>query len=280
MAIINMARGGQPDFKGWMCAGQWPEYGAPYDAQHLPDTPPYDSHADAAHGQGYLNLHFPLVPHLAETRAHAWMQHALKGITKVGDVFLTNWVPLRSYIESVFMEVSRTDKLLDGVYIKPVAYRMKWNFQTEEYVLDEIPEFADDMAAVGLTQLPLGTPADGDTRYGMARLLSGNVSATTQTAKSVATVDFANDKVTTKDVVTGVEVSSSASMPYTYGHNLVKTDDTGKAIAGYDDKYGAVLIGFKVVAGADDKIAQIWNSNIAVYLSMKCLTFEGSSQIG
>lgn len=280
MAIINMARGGQPDFKGWMCAGQWPEYGAPYDAQHLPDTPPYDSHADAAHGQGYLNLHFPLVPHLAETRAHAWMQHALKGITKVGDVFLTNWVPLRSYIESVFMEVSRTDKLLDGVYIKPVAYRMKWNFQTEDYVLDEIPEFADDMAAVGLTQLPLGTPADGDVRYGMARLLSGNVSATTQTAKSVASVDFANDKVTTKDVVTGVEVSSAASMPYTYGHNLVKTDDTGKAIAGYDDKYGAVLIGFKVVAGADDKIAQIWNSNIAVYLSMKCLTFEGSSQIG
>ena len=96
----------------------------------------------------------------------------------------------------------------------------------------------------------------------------------------MATVDFANDKVTTKDVVTGVEVSSSASMPYTYGHNLVKTDDTGKAIAGYDDKYGAVLIGFKVVAGANDKIAQIWNSNIAVYLSMKCLTFEGSSQIG
>lgn len=280
MALINMARGGQPDFKPLFCNGQWSEYGPPYDAQHLPDTPPYDSHADAAHGQGYLNLHFPLVPHLAETRAHAWMQHALKGVTKVGDVFFTNWVPLRSYIDSVFVEVSRTDKMLDGVYIKPVAYRMKWNFQTEDWEASEITEFADDMAAVGVTQLPLGTPAEGDVRYGMMRPAGSKPSVTTTTVKAVATVDFANDRVTTKDAVAGVTADAVVVMPYTYGHNLTKNDDTGKPVAGYDDFYGAVLVGFKVVAGSDDKIAKIWNSNIAVYLSMKCLTFEGSSQIG
>ena len=27
MANVLIARGGEPDFKGWMCDGQWAEYG-------------------------------------------------------------------------------------------------------------------------------------------------------------------------------------------------------------------------------------------------------------
>lgn len=32
MAVINLARGGMPDFKGWFCDGQSAEFTPPYDA--------------------------------------------------------------------------------------------------------------------------------------------------------------------------------------------------------------------------------------------------------
>lgn len=96
MANINMFRGGTPDFKGWFCRGDWPEFKPPFSAPHAAFTPPYDSHADAAYGQGYLNLHFPLVPNLADTYGHNWMRTALKKVSAIGDTIMLNWVPLRS----------------------------------------------------------------------------------------------------------------------------------------------------------------------------------------
>lgn len=241
---ILLARGGTPDFKGWFCEGQYPEFTPPFDAPHMPATPPFDSHADAAYGQGYLNLHFPLVPNLNDTRAHVWMQHALKKVKNVNDIILLNWVPLRSYLDSYYIEVSRTDANLDGVYIKPVALRAVYNFTTEEWDYVPVTDFDDEMNAAGITQFPLGTPDDGDALYGMARLsLDGT------------------------------------KLPSTFGHNLVKRDDTGKPVSGLDDYYGAVLLGLEIAEGDADKIANIWRSNIAVYVTMKLLAFEGASQI-
>lgn len=244
MANILMFRGGTPDFKGWFCAGQWPEFRLPVDVPHMPATPPFDSHADAAYGQGYLNLHFPLVPNLDDTRAHIWMQHALKGLKAVNDVALLNWIPLRSYVDSVFIEVTKVDSILDGVYFKPVAYRAAYNFTTEEVDYTPIADFDNEMTAAGIIQFPLGTPAGGDKQYGMALLNQDRT-----------------------------------KLPYTYGHNLVERDATGKPTGGLDANYGAVLLGIQIVQGDPDKIAQIWRSNIAVYFSAKLLAFEGASQI-
>ena len=174
MAITNLFRGGMPDFKGWFCDGQFAEFTPPFDAPHAKFTPPFDSHADAAHGQGYLNLHFPLVPNLNDTVGHRWMQYALKNLKAEGDVILTNWVPLRSYVDSVYYEANLFDQNLAGVYAKPVAYRVAWDFTNEEWTYTEITAFASMLSSAGIEKFPLGTPASGDKIYGMARLIGAS----------------------------------------------------------------------------------------------------------
>jgi hypothetical protein len=245
MAIVNIARGGTPDFKGFMCEGQYAEFTPPYTSPHMPSTPPYDSQADAAFGQGYLNMDFPLVPNLGGTTGHQWMQNALKKIRNQNDVILTNWVPMRSYLESYFIEVVTTDPNLDGVYITPVAYRIKWDFVTQSWIEEEVTAHGDELVAAGITQLPLGTPQSGDRVYGMARL--------------------ATDHTT---------------LPPTYGHNLVTRNAQGDPIGPLDDRYGTVAIGLRVSAGTQARIETIWRSNIAVYITTKLFQFIGSGQKG
>lgn len=249
MADVLIARGGTPDFKGWMCDGQWSEYGPAYNAPHIKYTPPYDSHADAAHGQGYLNLHFPLVPNLSNTEGHRWMKNALRGLTKRDDVLYTNWIPTRSYVESFYIEVSVTDPALTGVYVKPVAVRVRptypLNPATNTYEYLPIAEFDAEMAAAGITKIPLGKPQDDDKLYGVA--------------------------VLSRD---------TAQVPTTFGHNIPKRDATGKPTEGIDDYFGSVLIGLKFIEGDDAQIAEVWKGDFALHLSMKLHTFEGSTQIG
>lgn len=245
MANVLIARGGEPDFKGWMCDGQWAEYGPSYNTPQIEYTPPFNSHADGAFGQGYLNLHFPLVPNLDGTYGHNWMQSALKGLTAVNDVLFTNWVPTRSYVDSLYVEVSRTDASLDGVYFKPVAYRVAYDFTQKDWTYTAITDFNTEVTNAGITKLPLGTPAVGDALYAMVKL---NLDGTKK--------------------------------PSTFGHNIVKRDESGNPTAGVDDYFGAVLLGLQFIEGDAAKIQAIWKSNIAVHLSAKLLTFEGSTQIG
>lgn len=243
MANVNIFRGGTPDFKGYFCDGQYAEFNPPVDAPNMPGTPPWDSHADAAYGQGYLNLHFPLVPNLADTRAHAWMQTALQKLNAVGDTIFTNWVPLWSFLDSYCLVVKTTDKILDGVYIKPVASRVAWNFTTQQWSWTPVTAFSDVFDGSNLTQFPLGSPQSGDHLYGVLRFGDAAISAT-------------------------------------FGHPLVTRDSTGKATGPLDAYFGAVVLGLQVVAGTSAKIANIWRSNIAVYTSAKLIAFEGASQVG
>ena len=314
MAITNLFRGGMPDFKGWFCDGQFAEFTPPFDAPHAKFTPPFDSHADAAHGQGYLNLHFPLVPNLNDTVGHRWMQYGLKGLKAEGDVILTNWVPLRSYVDSVYYEANLFDANLAGVYAKPVAYRVAWDFTNEEWTYTEIAAFASMLASAGIEKFPLGTPASGDKIYGMARLIgasgSGGDGALTFTGalastaitgsltdtSLTATVDgtSASGSLTsgaltgtvTDGTVNGTVTSDgsgsssvTADMPITFGHNIPALDASGKPVGGYDDYFGAVCLGYEFEGDAD-KIKAIWKSTFALYMSAKLFTFEGSTQIG
>lgn len=250
MANVLIARGGRPDFKGWMCEGQWAEYGPPYTEPNMPHTPPFDSHAEAAHGQGYLNLHFPLVPNLDGTNAHRWMQSALRELKAVGDILFTNWVPTRSYLSSLYTEVKTPDAMLDGVYIKPVAHRVVVDLNGDPtcgivpFSTVPVADFEAEMAAAGITKLPLGTPADGDTTYAIARLSQ-----------------------------------DPTKKPSTFGHTIKKFNEQTNLWEPLDDYFGAVLLGYEIVEGDAEKIAAIWRSNVAVYLSAKLFTFEGASQI-
>ena len=285
MAITNLFRGGMPDFKGWFCDGQFAEFTPPFDAPHAKFTPPFDSHADAAHGQGYLNLHFPLVPNLNDTVGHRWMQYGLKGLKAEGDVILTNWVPLRSYVDSVYYEANLFDANLTGVYAKPVAYRVAWDFTNEEWTYTEITAFASMLASAGIEKFPLGTPDSGDKVYGMARLIGASGSSSLTSGATSGTVTGTVDGTSVTGTSTGSvtdtsgTASTTADMPVTFGHNIPELDASGKPVGGYDDYFGAVCLGYEFEGDAD-KIKAIWKSTFALYMSAKLFTFEGSTQIG
>ncbi len=286
MAITNLFRGGMPDFKGWFCDGQFAEFTPPFDAPHAKFTPPFDSHADAAHGQGYLNLHFPLVPNLNDTVGHRWMQYGLKGLKAVGDVILTNWVPLRSYVDSVYYEANLFDKNLDGVYVKPVAYRVAWDFTNEEWTYTKITAFTSQLSAAGIDKFPLGTPGGSDKIYGMARLVPASGTSQLTSGATTGTVTGTVDGTSVTGTSTGSVTNTSgtastmADMPVTFGHNIPELDENGKPVGGYDDYFGAVCLGYEVSNGSADKIKNIWKSTFALYMSAKLFTFEGSTQIG
>ena len=286
MAITNLFRGGMPDFKGWFCDGQFAEFTPPFDAPHAKFTPPFDSHADAAHGQGYLNLHFPLVPNLNDTVGHRWMQYGLKGLKAVGDTILTNWVPLRSYVDSVYYEANLFDKNLDGVYVKPVAYRVAWDFTNEEWTYTKINAFTSQLSAAGIDKFPLGTPAGSDKIYGMARLVGASGTSQLTSGATAGTVTGTVDGTSVTGPSTGSVTNTSgtastmADMPVTFGHNIPELDANGKPVGGYDGYFGAVCLGYEVSNGSADKIKNIWKSTFALYMSAKLFTFEGSTQIG
>ena len=260
--IVNAARGGQPDFKGWKCEGQWQEYGPAYSVPRMPDTPPFNSHADAAYGQGYLNLHYPLIPDLAGTTGHVHMRKALAQLKKVGDVFLTNWIPNRAYLDSVYVEATRYDANLAGLYLKLVSYYVKWDFTEEKFVYSKNTaiEMGEGLGA-SFPLIPLGkqevvSGLHKVAPYGFARF------------------SYSDDKV-----------------PSTLMHDIVKYDEeTGKPTGGLDANFGNAMLGFQVVSkdggteateeATDEKVKLISSSNIAVYLSAKLLAFEGSTQIG
>lgn len=242
MANIMMFRGGTPDFKGWFCDGQYAEWGPGFSARHADYTPPYDSHADAAYGQGFLNLTFPLVPNLNATLGHEWQQMALKNVKQVGDIIILNWVPLRSYVVALHAECNRIDENYAGVTLQPVALRCVRNFTTDEYDYKANAAF-DDMISAGTgTQISIGDTS-------------------------------ANPYVFTAP-------NSMADRLSTFGHNIAATNAAGEPTGGYDDYFGAVLLGFKVAAGDAAKVAELWRGNFAVYLSAKIFAFEAPTQIG
>lgn len=240
MADVNLYRGGTPDLKGWFRRGDWPEFMPPFTGPMMPATPPYNSHADAAHGQGYLNLHFPLVPHIMDTAAHGWMGLALRKLATAGDIIYTNWIPLRSYVTTFHWEVTKFDESLTGVYLKPVAKRVKFNFSTKEFDVEDNTAFDTIINTAGITGFPIGKPETDDKVYAFVE---------------------------------------NTDLMCTFGHNIPKrNEDTGKPEEGLDDYFGAVVLGYEV-SGEEELIAKIWNGFFAIYSSCKCFTFEGASQL-
>lgn len=246
MAAINMFRGGTPDFKAMFCGGSFAEFGPSFSSPHYDDTPPFNSHVDGAQGQGYLNLWFPLVPNLQSNDAHKWMRNALENVSAVGDIIRLAWVPLRSYVPAQYFELVRGDSLLNGVYVKPVAERVSWDFAKKDYVYAVDEDYAAAVTASNVGQFPLGIPGESDQQYGYVNLLP----------------------------------TAAKPVPCTFGHNIKKYDKDGNPVAGLDDYYGAVVLGLQIAEGSTTAIANIWKGNFAFYMTAKCVSFECATQIG
>lgn len=246
MATVNMFRGGSPDFKAMFCGGAFAEFHPPFSAPHYDDTPPYNSHADGALGQGYLNLQFPLIPNLQNNDAHKWMRNALEGLSAVGDIIRLAWVPLRSYVIAQHFELVRGDELLNGVYVKPVAERVSWNISKKDWDWAINSDYAAAVTASQVGQFPLGIPSSTDQQWGFINLAP-------------------------KD---------GTQAPCTFGHNMVQRDAKGVPTAGLDSYYGAVVLGLQIAEGSEEAIKNISLGNFALYMSAKLLAFEASTQVG
>ena len=256
MANIVLYRGGTPVFRPAFCCGDYAQFMPPFDTPHFPGTPPYDSHADGAREQGFLNLSFPFGPNLLDTTAHRWMIPPLEKLSAVGDIIQWAWVPLRGYIDSLHMELTRYDTNLDGVYVQPVAQRAKWNFTTNEWEYTESTAFANDIAQyANTTKLCLGTPAEA----------SGSGDDATPADSPYLFARFPQ---------TGTD------LPSTFGHNLVKRDASGKPTGGLDDYFGAIVLGLKITAGAPAKIKAIAQGKFELWMCAKFLAFECNTFTG
>lgn len=246
MANVNLFRGGTPEYKPMFCRGEYAQWKPPFSAAHLDDTPPYDSHADAAYGQGWLTLQFPLVPTLWGNYAHHWMQTALKAIKQPHDVMWLNWVPLRTFALAQHIEVNKVDPVLAGVTVKPVASRVSWDWDAEEWKWEDNTEYAAKVTESGVSEIGLGEFSDSLQRYAFINLMP----------------------------------SADKPIPCTFGHNIVRFDDKGKPVAGLDEYYGGVVLGLQVVRGDAEKLELLHRSNFALYMSTKICAFECGTQVG
>ena len=241
MASIDLFRGGSAVYRPSFCCGDYPAFQMPVDAEHKPGTPPYDSHADGVRGQGWLNLSYPFCPNLLDTTAHRWMHHALKQLKATDDIIRLIWVPYRSYVDSLHIELTHWDKLLDGVKVKPCVERATWDFTDNKWVYAANDAFDQELASFGTNDtINLGTPEDGESPYIFCRF--------PQTAGNVT---------------------------WSFSHNILKFDETTKKpTGGIDEFYGANVFGLKITEGSEDAIANIWRANFELWVDMKLVAFE------
>ena len=169
----------------------------------------------------------------------------MQNVKAVGDIMQLMWVPLRSYVTFQYIEVSRGDELVDGVYLKPVAQRMSWNIAKKEWELNINAEYEAAVTASGVGQFPCGKIKDSDEQYGFINLLP-------ETGKK----------------------------PCTFGHNLVKYNAEGTPTEGLDEYYGGVILGLQVAEGSETAIQNLWRSNMCLYMCVKFQSFECSTQVG
>lgn len=246
MATVDLYRGGTPVFRPSFCCGDYPAWKPPFDATHLEGTPPYDSHADGARGQGYLNLSYPFVPVLLDTDAHRWMREPLKALSNTGDIIRLLWIPTRGYVESMHIELTKYDTRLDGVYVQPIVQRAVWNFSSETFSYTNNTLFDSALASFGnATKLPLGKPAEA-----------------TNSTPADPTYIFARFP------------QQDSNPPWSFGHNIAKYNAQGEPTGGADQWFGANIFGLKISAGTKAKIQEIYRSTFEMWICLKFIGFE------
>lgn len=245
MATIDLFRGGVPIFRPAFCCGDFPQYMPVCNMQHFEGTPPVDEHSEAARGQGYLNLNFPLVPNILDTDAHRWMRTPLSQLRKSGDIIRLIWIPRYGYVDSLWMQLTKYDTMLDGVTVTPIAERYWWNPETGECEFKANDLFEEAMNTyANATKLSLGTPAaastdaPGDPLYIFARFPQV-------------------DNV----------------LPWSWGHDIYVFDANGKPTAPADEYCGNVCFGLKI-EGPDSAIADIWRGKFELWINMKYLQHD------
>ena len=249
---IDLVRGGAPVFRPAFCCGAYPKHEPICNIPHFPGTPPFDTHADGAHGQGYLNLMYPFVPNLLETDAHRWMQAPLQNLSAVNDVIRLIWVPTYSYVDSLIISLTKYDTALNGVYLQPVSERYWWNPSTKacEYKANDLFTEAFSNYA-NATKICLGKPAaaSGDTP---------------------ADSSYIHCRFPQTDSIQN----------WAFGHDLYKFNDQGEPTGPEDEYTGMAVFGLKIVSGDASKIKNIWRSNFELWINLKVLCHECSGFTG
>lgn len=248
---IDLFRGGIPVFRPAFCCGDYPAYMPVGNMQHFEGTPPVDEHAEGARGQGYLNLNFPLVPNILDTDAHRWMRTPLMSLSKSEDVLRLIWIPRYGYVDSLWMQLTKYDTMLDGVYVTPMAERYWWNPKTGALEFKPEPLFDEAMSKyANALRLPLGTPS------GEVEDLDAGVTIPADSQYIFAR--FGQEDNT---------------LPWSWGHDLYTFDRNGRPSGALDEYCGNVCFGLKIT-GPDAKIKDIWRGKFELWINMKYLQHD------
>lgn len=145
MADARIYRGGSPDVRVRMCEDDFPQFNPPLEMTHKKNTPPYDSHADGAYGQGYFTLGMPIKPTLMD-----WQRRAFKEANLgVGDVIQCIQIPIDGYATGISFKCISSDPALAGATVKLVALERSYNSTTEMFETTPIPDVEDAATAQG-----------------------------------------------------------------------------------------------------------------------------------
>ena len=243
MATVNLIRGGAPVFRPAFCCGAYPEYNPICNIPHFPGTPPFDTHAEAAHGQGYLNLMYPLVPNLLDTDAHRWMQTPLQALAAKNDVIRLIWIPTYSYVDSLVIVQTQYDEQLAGVKVQPISERYWWNPSTKECEYKDNALFTQAFSTyANATSINLG---DASTQYIHCRF---------------------------------PQVDNTQN--WAFGHDLYKYNASGEPTGAYDAYTGMAVFGLRIIDGAAAKIKTIWQGNFELWINLKVFCHECSGFTG
>ncbi len=243
---INLIRGGEPVFRPAFCCGAYPQYNPISDITHFPGTPPFDTHAEAAHGQGYLNLMYPFVPNLLDTDAHRWMQTPLQQLKAVNDTIRLIWVPTYSYVDSLMISLTKADTALNGVYVQPYSERYWWNPATNKNEYKENPLFDEAFNTyTNAEKICLGEAAADDSSYIHCRF-----------------------------------PQKDSTQNWAFGHDLYKYNASGDPTGPADEYTGMVVFGLKIVSGDASKIKNLWHSNFELWINLKTFCHECSGFTG
>lgn len=154
MANIKLYRGGTPVVNFLWHENDAPEFKPPFSAQPVggthgglfslsPDSPPYNSHAEAAMNKGNFVLGFPLYP---VGVGMTWQEKLLAG-AEADDIIQCIWVPEDHFATFLNLKSIRADANMAGATVALVAQKATFDPDAREFVYTEDPDFAAAVTA-------------------------------------------------------------------------------------------------------------------------------------
>jgi len=146
MADVKIFQGGTPDVKFAWCAGDYTQYGFPFESIRQDGTPPFNARCDGAYALGYFTLGMPVKPSQMVYQRDAFTAANLK----VGDVIRCIVVPPDHYATYLNVKLVDKDERLAGATFGIIVQEVTRNADGD-FVYTNTSLIDDVAASVGVT---------------------------------------------------------------------------------------------------------------------------------